>query len=315
MPDAGKKGETLMENYIFIIQESQQMRLDKYLAEQFPEQTRSYLQKLIKDGEVLVNEKNVKTGYQLSAGEEVSVHIPEPKELDVEPQEMALDIVYEDEDVILINKPKGMVVHPAPGHTKDTLVNGLLYHCRENLSGINGVARPGIVHRIDRDTTGILIVCKNDMSHNSIAAQLKEHSITRRYRALVHGNIKEDQGTIEGAIGRHPVDRKKMAINERNGKPAVTHYTVLERFGNYTFVECVLETGRTHQIRVHMSSINHPLVGDEVYGPAKCPFKLQGQCLHAMVLGFVHPRTGEYMEFSADIPEYFQSLLEKLRNN
>lgn len=304
-----------MENYIFIIQESQQMRLDKYLAEQFPEQTRSYLQKLIKDGDVLVNEKNVKTGYQLSAGEEVSVHIPEPKELDVEPQEMALDIVYEDEDVILINKPKGMVVHPAPGHTTDTLVNGLLYHCRENLSGINGVARPGIVHRIDRDTTGILIVCKNDMSHNSIAAQLKEHSITRRYRALVHGNIKEDQGTIEGAIGRHPVDRKKMAINERNGKPAVTHYTVLERFGNYTFVECVLETGRTHQIRVHMSSINHPLVGDEVYGPAKCPFKLQGQCLHAMVLGFVHPRTGEYMEFSADLPEYFQSLLEKLRNN
>ena len=301
-----------METYLFIIQQDQQMRLDKYLAEQFPEQTRSYLQKLIKEGEVLVNGKNVKTGYQLSEGDEVSVSIPEPKELDVEPQQMDLDIVYEDDDVILVNKPKGMVVHPAPGHTTDTLVNGLLYHCKNNLSGINGVARPGIVHRIDRDTTGILIVCKNDMSHNSIAAQLKEHSINRRYRALVHGNIKADEGSVEGPIGRHPVDRKKMAINERNGKPAVTHYKVLERFGNYTFIECVLETGRTHQIRVHMSSIGFPLVGDEVYGPAKCPFKLQGQCLHAMVLGFVHPRTGEYMEFSAELPEYFENLLKKL---
>lgn len=302
-----------MEQYLFEIQSGQEMRLDKYLAAQFPEQTRSFLQKLIKDGEVLVNQKQVKSGFALSAGDEVSVNIPEPKELDVEPQKMDLEIVYEDEDVILINKPKGMVVHPAPGHTKDTLVNGLLYHCKDHLSGINGVARPGIVHRIDRDTTGILIVCKNDLAHQSIAAQLKEHSITRRYRALVHGNLKDDQGTIEGAIGRHPVDRKKMAINERNGKPAVTHYTVLERFGSYTLIECVLETGRTHQIRVHMASAGHPLVGDEVYGPAKCPFKLQGQCLHAMVLGFVHPRTGEYMEFSAPLPEYFESLLNKLR--
>lgn len=301
-----------MESYFFIIQEDQLMRLDKYLSKQFPEQTRSYLQKLIKEGQVLVNGKLVKSGFQLSKGDEVSVNIPEPKELDVEPQKMDLDIVYEDEDVILINKPKGMVVHPAPGHTTDTLVNGLLYHCKDNLSGINGVARPGIVHRIDRDTTGILIVCKNDLSHNSIAAQLKEHSINRRYRALVHGNLKTDEGTVEGPIGRHPVDRKKMAINERNGKPAVTHYKVLERFGNYTFIECVLETGRTHQIRVHMSSIGHPLVGDEVYGPVKCPFKLQGQCLHAMVLGFVHPRTEEYMEFSAELPEYFESLLRKL---
>ena len=302
-----------MESYLFIIQEDQQMRLDKYLSQQFPEQTRSYLQKLIKESQVLVNGKTVKSGFQLSKDEEVSVSIPEPKELDVEPQKMDLDIVYEDEDVILINKPKGMVVHPAPGHTSDTLVNGLLYHCKDNLSGINGVARPGIVHRIDRDTTGILIVCKNDMSHNSIAAQLKEHSINRRYRALVHGNLKDDTGTVEGPIGRHPIDRKKMAINEKNGKPAVTHYTVLERFGNYTLIECKLETGRTHQIRVHMTSIGHPLVGDEVYGPAKCPFKLQGQCLHAMILGFVHPRTGEYMEFSADLPEYFEDLLRKLR--
>ena len=307
-----KEGEIIMDSYLFVIQEDQQMRLDKYLAEQFPEQTRSNLQKLIKEGGVLVNGRSVKTGYQLSCGDEVCVNIPEPKELDVEPQKMELDIVYEDEDVILINKPKGMVVHPAPGHTKDTLVNGLLYHCQGNLSGINGVARPGIVHRIDRDTTGILIVCKNDMAHNSIAAQLKEHSITRRYRALVHGNIKEDKGTVEGPIGRHPVDRKKMAINERNGKPAVTHYQVLKRFGNYTYIECVLETGRTHQIRVHMASIGHPLVGDEVYGPAKCPFKLEGQCLHAMVFGFVHPRTGEYMEYSAELPGYFQELLGKL---
>lgn len=302
-----------MEQYLFEIQSGQEMRLDKYLSAQFPEQTRSFLQKLIKDGEVLVNKKQVKSGYSLSVGDEVSVNIPEPKELDIEPQEMDLEIVYEDEDVILINKPKGMVVHPAPGHTKDTLVNGLLYHCKDHLSGINGVARPGIVHRIDRDTTGILIVCKNDLAHQSIAAQLKEHSITRRYRALVHGNLKDDQGTIEGSIGRHPVDRKKMAINERNGKPAVTHYTVLERFGSYTLIECVLETGRTHQIRVHMASTGHPLVGDEVYGPAKCPFKLQGQCLHAMVLGFIHPRTGEYMEFSAPLPEYFEALLNKLR--
>ena len=313
MPLSFEKGEQIMENYLFEIQEDQQMRLDKYLAEQFPEQTRSYLQKLIKEGAVLVNGKSVKTGFQLSKGDEVCVSIPEPKELDVEPQKMDLDIVYEDEDVILVNKPKGMVVHPAPGHTTDTLVNGLLYHCKDNLSGINGVARPGIVHRIDRDTTGILIVCKNDMSHNSIAAQLKEHSINRRYRALVHGNLKDDTGTIEGPIGRHPIDRKKMSINEKNGKPAVTHYTVLERFGNYTFIECKLETGRTHQIRVHMTSIGHPLVGDEVYGPAKSPFKLQGQCLHAMILGFVHPRTGEYMEFSADLPAYFEDLLRKLR--
>ena len=206
-----------------------------------------------------------------------------------------------------------MVVHPAAGHYSQTLVNGLMYHCRGELSGINGVMRPGIVHRIDMDTTGVLIVCKNDFAHNSIAEQLKVHSITRKYYAIVHGVIGEDEGTVDAPIGRHPVDRKKMSINYKNGKHAVTHYRVLERFKQFTYVECPLETGRTHQIRVHMASLNHPLLGDSVYGPSKCPFKLQGQTLHAGVLGIIHPRTGEYMEFSAPLPEYFENLLEKLR--
>lgn len=212
-----------------------------------------------------------------------------------------------------INKPKGMVVHPAAGHYEGTLVNGLMHHCREQLSGINGVMRPGIVHRIDMDTTGVLIVCKNDLAHNSIAEQLKVHSITRKYYAVVFGSLKDDEGTIRAPIGRHPNDRKKMSINSKNGKDAVTHYKVLERFHGYTLVECRLETGRTHQIRVHMASIGHPLLGDQVYGPAKQPFRLQGQTLHAGVLGFLHPRTGEYMEFSAPLPKYFEELLEKLR--
>ena len=223
---------------------------------------------------------------------------------------------YEDDDLLVVNKPKGMVVHPAAGHSSGTLVNAVLYHCRGNLSGINGVLRPGIVHRIDMDTTGALVICKSDFAHQSLAEQLSVHSITRKYRAIVHGNLKEDEGTVRGAIGRHPTDRKKMAINERNGKPAVTHYRVLERFGNYTYIECQLETGRTHQIRVHMASIGHPLLGDAVYGPKKCPVKnLQGQTLHAMVLGFIHPRTGAYMEFEAPIPEYFSNLLLQFRKN
>ena len=207
-----------------------------------------------------------------------------------------------------------MVVHPSAGHYSGTLVNALMYHCRDNLSGINGVLRPGIVHRIDMDTTGALVVCKTDTAHQSLAQQLKVHSITRRYRAVVHGNIKEDTGTVEGTIGRHPVERKKMAVNVRGGKEAVTHFKVLERFGNYTYIECQLETGRTHQIRVHLSSIGHPLLGDTLYGPKRCPFpSLQGQTLHAMVLGFLHPVKGEYMEFTAPLPEYFEKLLEKLR--
>jgi len=291
------------------------VRIDKCLAEAFAELSRSYLQKLLKSECVLVNGKPVKSNYRVNAGDSVELEVPEAVEPEIVPEKMDLDIVYEDKDVVIVNKPKGMVVHPAAGHYSGTLVNGLMEHCKDELSGINGVMRPGIVHRIDMDTTGLLIVCKNDKAHNEIARQLKEHSITRRYRAIVHGVVKEDEGTVDAPIGRHPVDRKKMSINEKNGREAVTHYRVLERFRQFTYIECRLETGRTHQIRVHMASIHHPLLGDAVYGPAKCPYKLQGQTLHAGVLGFVHPETGEYMEFEAPLPEYFEELLEKLRNS
>ena len=291
-------------------------RIDKFLSAQMPDRSRSYIQKLIKDGLVEVNGKQVKTNYKLGSEDEVKLQIPELEVPDILPEEIPLDILYEDTDLLVVNKPKGMVVHPAAGHSSGTLVNAVLYHCRGNLSGINGVLRPGIVHRIDMDTTGALVICKSDFAHQSLAEQLSVHSITRKYRAIVHGNLKEDEGTVRGAIGRHPTDRKKMAINERNGKPAVTHYRVLERFGNYTYIECQLETGRTHQIRVHMASIGHPLLGDAVYGPKKCPVKnLQGQTLHAMVLGFIHPRTGAYMEFEAPLPEYFSNLLLQFRKN
>ena len=290
------------------------VRLDALLAQKLSDYSRSFLQKNIKNGCVQINHAASKASYKVNTGDTVTFDVPALTEPEIEPEDIPLDILYEDEDVIVINKPKQMVVHPAPGHYHGTIVNGLMYHCRDSLSGINGVMRPGIVHRIDMDTTGAIVICKNDMAHQSLADQLKEHSITRKYRALVHGNLKEDEGMVEGPIGRHPTDRKKMAINHKNGKPAVTHYKVLERFGSYTFIECQLETGRTHQIRVHMASIGHPLVGDVTYGPAKCPFKhLQGQCLHAMVLGFIHPRTGEYIEFSAPLPEYFTDLLENLR--
>lgn len=289
------------------------VRIDKYLSIQMEEQSRSYIQKLIKDGLIKVNDKPVKANYKVQENDQVDVSLPELKEPDILPEDIPLDILYEDSQVLVINKPKGMVVHPSAGHYSNTVVNAVMFHCKDNLSGINGVMRPGIVHRIDMDTTGAIVICKNDRSHQDLAEQLKEHSITRKYRAIVCGNLKEDTGTIEGAIGRHPVDRKKMAINEKNGKPAVTHYRVLERFGNYTYVECQLETGRTHQIRVHMASIGHPLLGDEVYGRAKCPFKLQGQCLHAMVLGCIHPETREYMEFTAPLPDYFIKLLEKFK--
>lgn len=288
-------------------------RIDKFLSDFLEGQSRSYLQKLVKEGRVFVQGKSVKANYRVSEGEEIALEIPDMEEPDILPENIPLDILYEDEELLVVNKPKGMVVHPSAGHYSGTLVNALLYHCAGNLSGINGVLRPGIVHRIDMDTTGSLVVCKNDFSHNSLAEQLKVHSITRKYRAIVHGVIKEEEGTVEAPIGRHPVDRKKMAVNHKNGKEAVTHYRVLERFRQYTYMECQLETGRTHQIRVHMASIGHPLLGDAVYGPSRCPYKLQGQTLHAQVLGFIHPRTGAYMEFEAPLPEYFEELLRKLR--
>lgn len=288
-------------------------RIDKFLSEQEEGISRSYIQKLIKDGKVLVNQKPVKSNYRISAGDEVILYVPEPEELDIQAENIPLDILYEDDDVILINKGKDMVVHPAPGHYSGTIVNALLYHCKDNLSGINGVMRPGIVHRIDRNTTGVIVVCKNDKAHNCLAAQLKEHSITRKYNAIVYNSFKEGNGTVNAPIGRHPVDRKKMAINHTHGKEAVTHYEVIKNLGNkYALIECTLETGRTHQIRVHMSSIGHPLVGDDVYGPASSKFKLEGQALHARVLGFIHPTTGEYMEFEAPVPDYFTELVEKL---
>lgn len=292
------------------------VRIDKYLSDCIEDLSRSYLQKLLKEGRVSVNGQPVKSNYKVSGGEIITLEVPEAVEPEIVPEELELDILYEDKDIILINKPKGMVVHPAAGHYTGTLVNGLMAHCREDLSGINGVMRPGIVHRIDMDTTGVLIVCKNDASHNAIAEQLKVHSITRKYYAIVHGVIKEEEGTVNAPIGRHPTDRKRMSINEKNGKEAVTHYRVIRRYRRFSYIECQLETGRTHQIRVHMASIGHPLLGDQVYGPSKCPFTgLQGQTLHAGVLGIQHPSTGEYMEFHAPLPEYFEELLRKLEQD
>ena len=301
-------------NSWFVDTDANNMRIDRFISERMADTSRSYIQKLIKDELVTVDSKVVKSNYKVKEGEWVEIVLPEPVSLDIEAENIPLDILYEDSDVLLVNKPKDMVVHPSAGHVTGTLVNALLYHCKDSLSSINGVMRPGIVHRIDKDTTGILIICKNDKAHNCIAEQLKVHSITRRYHALVWNNVTDDTGTVDAPIGRHPVDRKKMAINHKNGKHAVTHYKVLERFGHYTYIQCELETGRTHQIRVHMASIGHPLVGDPVYGPAKQPFKTVGQMLHAKVFGFIHPSTNEYMEFETDLPEYFQLILEKLRN-
>ena len=286
-------------------------RIDKFLSAQLPEQSRSYLQKIIKEGSVLVNGSSVKASYRMDDQDEVTIDLPELKEPEIEAENIPLDILYEDDDLLMVNKPKGMVVHPSAGHTTGTLVNAVMYHCKEDLSGINGVMRPGIVHRIDKDTTGVLVICKNDKAHNFVAEQLKEHSITRKYRAIVNGVIKEDEGTVNAPIGRHPTERKKMAINEKNGKRAVTHYRVLERFANHTYIECQLETGRTHQIRVHMASLHHPLLGDTVYGSQKNPYHLEGQTLHAMVLGLIHPSTGSYLEVTAPLPEYFQKLLKR----
>ena len=313
MSSAGE-GETFMSQISLQADETyMDERLDKFLSAMLPDQSRSYLQKIIKDGNVLVNGEPKKSSYRLEYGDEVTADLPELKSPDIEPENIPLDILYEDDSILMVNKPKGMVVHPSAGHYTGTLVNAVLWHCQGQLSGINGVSRPGIVHRIDKDTTGVLVVCKNDAAHNAVAAQLKEHSITRKYRAIVHGVIKEDEGTVDAPIGRHPTERKKMASGVKNGKRAVTHYRVLERFQGYTYVECQLETGRTHQIRVHMASIHHPLLGDTVYGPAKDSHHLEGQTLHAMVLGLIHPVTGKYLEVEAPLPEYFENLLKKFR--
>lgn len=295
-----------------VTEEYEEERIDKYMSILIDSLSRSFIQKMMKEEKVLVNGKPAKANYRLKTEDEICFELPEAVEPDIEPENIPLDILYEDADVLVVNKPKGMVVHPAAGHYSGTLVNALMYHCKGSLSGINGCLRPGIVHRIDMDTTGSLIVCKNDIAHASIAAQLKEHSIVRRYRAIVWGVIKEEEGYVDVPIGRHPSDRKKMAAGVRNGKEAVTHYRVLERFRSYTYIECRLETGRTHQIRVHMDSIGHPILGDPVYGNRKCPFQLQGQTLHAMTLGFIHPVTGEYVETTAPLPGYFQHLLDTL---
>lgn len=299
---------------IDVLESQAGIRIDKFLSDELPELSRSYIQKLIKEELITVNEKTVKANYKLDTGDLVVVEQPELKEPDILAEDIPLEILYEDSDLLIVNKPKGMVVHPSAGHYSGTLVNALMYYCKDDLSGINGVMRPGIVHRIDMDTTGSLLVCKNDFTHQHIAGQLKEHSIKRIYHAIVHGVIKEEEGTIDAPIGRHPIERKKMSINHKNGKEAITHYKVIQRFQNYTYIQCQLETGRTHQIRVHMASIRHPLLGDTVYGPSKCPFQLQGQTLHAKTIGIVHPRTGEYIEVDAPLPEYFSSLLKKLEN-
>lgn len=302
-----------MENYNFKVDEnSVGIRLDVFISNEFEERSRSYIQGIIEKENATVNGKCRKSNFKLKLEDKIDLCIPDPIELNVKAEDIPLDIIYEDSDVIVINKPQDMVVHPAPGNYTGTLVNALLNHCKD-LSGINGVLRPGIVHRIDKDTSGALVVAKNDNSHNSLAAQLKDHSMTRSYLAIVEGVIKDDEGTVDAPIGRHPKDRIKMAIVE-SGKKAVTHYKVIERFDGYTLVECNLETGRTHQIRVHMAKIGHPLVGDLIYGFKKQRFNLKGQVLHAKRLGFIHPATNKYMEFDSPIPTYFENLITKLRN-
>lgn len=304
--------ENLNEFYFVVTEEMEEERVDKCLNQLIDSLSRSYIQKLLNEGGITVNGKKIKSSYRVRTDDQIRVILPPAVTPDIVPEKIPLDILYEDDDVIIVNKPKGMVVHPAPGHYQGTLVNALLAHCSQGLSGINGVLRPGIVHRIDRDTTGSVIACKNDKAHACIAQQLKEHTIVRKYHAIVHGNLKEDEGTIHTLIGRHPVDRKKMAVLETGGKDAVTHYRVLKHFDKFTYIECRLETGRTHQIRVHMAHLGHPLLGDTVYGPKNCPYKLEGQTLHAKILGFHHPKTNEYIETDAPLPEYFNRLLNIL---
>lgn len=303
-----------MENFKFeISEEDNGKRIDKYLSLMLDDKSRSYIQGVIDDGKVNVNGKIVKSNYKLKTKDVINLEIPEPIALEVVPENIPLDILYEDKDVIVVNKPQGMVVHPAPGSYDGTMVNALLYHCKD-LSGINGVIRPGIVHRIDKDTSGVLVVAKNDNAHNILAEQLKDHSMTREYYALVEGTIKEDEGTINEPLARHPKERIKISV-VKDGREAITHFKVIERFKDYTLVKCILETGRTHQIRVHMAYIGHPLVGDPVYGYKKQKFKLNGQMLHAKVLGFIHPSTKEYIQFESPLPEYFIDILNKLKSS
>ncbi len=288
-------------------------RIDVFIAEELDELTRSAVQKLIAEGNVWVNDAHVKANYKLKGGESIRLLLPQAEETEILPEDIPLDILYEDDSVIVVNKPQGMVVHPAAGHSSGTLVNALLFHCKDSLSGINGQLRPGIVHRIDKDTSGVLMAAKNDKAHHFLAEQLAEHSITRKYIAIAMNGFREDSGTVDAPIGRDPKDRKRMTVTQRNGRHAVTHYRVLERFGQLSLIEVQLETGRTHQIRVHMSHIGHPLLGDPVYGSKKQPYRLQGQALHAAKLGFIHPDSKEYMEFTAPLPPYFEELLQRLR--
>ena len=303
-------GETL---HIVAGPEDEGMRLDKFLSVRVEELTRSAAERLAEQGQVSSGGKTLDKKYRLRAGDAIEVILPEPVGLDILPEAIPLDIRYEDADLLVVNKPKGMVVHPAAGHAGGTLVNALLAHCGDSLSGINGVIRPGIVHRIDKDTSGLLIVAKNDFAHQRLAEQIKEHCFTRMYEAVVHGNLKEDTGTVDAPIGRHPTDRKRMAVTEKNSRHAVTHFEVLARYKGFTHVRLKLETGRTHQIRVHMAYIGHPVAGDPVYGPKKPVPNLDGQCLHARVIGVVHPRTGEYLEITSELPSYFTAFLEKLK--
>ncbi|WP_127836370.1 RluA family pseudouridine synthase [Clostridium prolinivorans] len=301
-----------MEVKKFIIDElNKEMRLDVFLSSKITNKSRSFIQNLIEDGKVIVNNSFKKSNYKVKINDIVEITIPDPKELNIKPEDIPIEIIYEDSDIIVVNKPQGMIVHPAPGVYEGTLVNALLKHCKD-LSGINGINRPGIVHRIDKDTSGVLVVAKNDFAHNKLSEQFKKHSIKRKYIALVEGVIKESSGTINAPLGRHNIERMKIAV-VKDGRNAITHYKVLEQYKNNTLVECSLETGRTHQIRVHMSYIGHPLVGDPVYGYKKQRFKLKGQMLHAKVLGFIHPTTNEYMEFESDIPEYFNRIINILK--
>lgn len=290
------------------------LRIDRFLAEEADGVTRSMAQKLCDNGMVSVNGKTVGKSYKLSAGEIVLADIPQPEELEITAENIPLEVVYEDSSLLVVNKPKGMVVHPAPGNPNGTLVNALLWHCGDSLSGINGVIRPGIVHRIDKDTSGLLIVAKNDKAHVGLAKQISEHSFTREYEAVVYYGFNQDEGTVDLPIGRHPKERKKQAVNGSNARKAVTHYSVLGRYDGFTHMKLRLETGRTHQIRVHMAHIHHPVVGDPVYGPQKVIAETQGQCLHARKIGFIHPETGEYLEFQSELPEYFTNFLSKLKS-